>query len=811
MPEIDERIDALQVRLENLIKSQELFYREIGQIRYEINVLRVVQQKRSVNPQAETAAEPPVREYVPPPKTTLPEKETIGQTRQNYRQTSDNQWNEKRQNTAYQQPPRSQTKENQAYQPTFTESSSKSNLEKFIGENLISKIGIVILVIGIAIGAKYAIDNNLISPLGRIIIGYAFGFGLLGFAVKLKAKYLNFSAVLLSGGMAIMYFITYFAYSFYSLISQPSAFVLMLIFTAFTVASAINYNRQIIAHLGLVGAYAIPFLLSNNSGRYDILFGYTAIINIGILAVSLKKYWKPVFYTSFIFTWATFSGWYITEYKTAEHFSLALFFAAVFFLIFYLTFLGYKLLSRENVAIENVALVLANSFIFYGIGYSILDNRAGFEDYLGLFTVINAGIHFAFAVTVSRMKLGTQDLIYLLAALVLTFITIAVPVQLDGNVITLVWAAEAGILFWVGRTKQITLYEVYSYPLMLLATISLLNDWQIMYRRYFTSEIALMPFANPFFATAIFFVVAFAFIYFVNRDKKYATTAPEPLGDIAKYAIAAVLLFALYNTFRIEIGNYYHFRAVGTAITDLSSQNTPLLNGDLFLFNIVWQINYTMFFLMLLTFANFKKLKDPVLGFVNLGLNLLILVLFMTAGLYAIGELRESYLSASPEALFPRSVFHILIRYFSYVFLGGLIYSIYQYFKQEFIADLLSERDKQMGFDFILYVSILCVASSELINWMDIFGYNDSYKLGLSILWGVYALILIVLGIYQHKKHLRIGAIALFAVTLIKLFFYDIAELDTISKTVVFVSLGILLLIVSFLYNKYKNLIFETE
>lgn len=42
-----------------------------------------------------------------------------------------------------------------------------------------------------------------------------------------------------------------------------------------------------------------------------------------------------------------------------------------------------------------------------------------------------------------------------------------------------------------------------------------------------------------------------------------------------------------------------------------------------------------------------------------------------------------------------------------------------------------------------------------------------------------------------------------------KLFFYDIAELDTISKTIVFVSLGISLLIISFLYNKYKNLIFE--
>jgi uncharacterized membrane protein len=94
---------------------------------------------------------------------------------------------------------------------------------------------------------------------------------------------------------------------------------------------------------------------------------------------------------------------------------------------------------------------------------------------------------------------------------------------------------------------------------------------------------------------------------------------------------------------------------------------------------------------------------------------------------------------------------------------------------------------------------------------MDIFGYNESYKLGLSIFWGIYALALIILGISQNKKHLRIGAIGLFAATLAKLFFYDIADLGTISKTVVFVSLGILLLIISFLYTKYRHLIFDKD
>ena len=108
-------------------------------------------------------------------------------------------------------------------------------------------------------------------------------------------------------------------------------------------------------------------------------------------------------------------------------------------------------------------------------------------------------------------------------------------------------------------------------------------------------------------------------------------------------------------------------------------------------------------------------------------------------------------------------------------------------------------------------VSMFLLLSSELLNWMDIFGQKDSYKLGLSIFWGVYSLILVSLGIYFGRKHLRISAIVIFGITLVKLFIYDIEDLGTLSKTAVFVSLGVLMLLVSFLYHKYKGLIAESD
>lgn len=42
---------------------------------------------------------------------------------------------------------------------TKNPSAIKADFEKFIGENLINKIGIAILIIGVAIGAKYSIEQ----------------------------------------------------------------------------------------------------------------------------------------------------------------------------------------------------------------------------------------------------------------------------------------------------------------------------------------------------------------------------------------------------------------------------------------------------------------------------------------------------------------------------------------------------------------------------------------------------------------------------------------------------------------------------
>ena len=691
-------------------------------------------------------------------------------------------------------------------------SKRSSDIEKFIGENLINKIGILITIIGVAIGAKYAIEHQLISPLTRILLGYFVGIVLLGFALRLKKEYQSFSAVLMSGAMAIAYFITYAAYSFYSLFPQYITFGLMVLITVVTVYAAIKYNRQVIAHIGMVGAYGIPFLLSNGSGNMVVLFTYMSIVNLGIMVLAFKKYWKPIYYFSFALSWLIYFAWFSSSYQDVKHFSNAFLFLSVFYLIFYITYLSFNLIRKELFSKWDIVLILANSFIFYGIGYTLLVEHPEGHQYLGLFTFITAFVHLLVCGLIYKMKLVEWHLFYFISALALTFFTIAVPVQLSGNWITLLWVGEAGLLFWIARLKQISIYEHLSFVLMILALFSIIGDWDNGYRSYaLATSFKILPVANIYFITSFLFVAVFSFINLLNRNERYPTTLKESgmLYSIMQFIIPGILFSVLYFMFWFEISNYCQqiMASIGGRITNGGSGLTYSKQYlDLGYFRTMYLLDYSLFFFLGLSVLNIKYLKNKLLGFINLNINMFVILLFLTQGLYTLSELRDNFLNQSLTYFYHPSVFNILIRYTSYLFVIPLLIISYRYVHQDFLDKKLDK-----AYSLILHTVILWILSSELITWIDYFGGDQVYKLGLSLLWGSYSLILIILGIWKKLQHIRIGAIVLFSATLLKVFFYDLQDMGTISKTIVFVTLGILLLIISFLYNKYKHIIWNND
>lgn len=775
------RINYLLDRLDTLLKKQENFSKEIDELRQEIIKLK---------------------------SSKLTEEPIIKLTTQ--QEPSPIKVEEEKAKVVEQQP--IQPKEQPIITPIVSSDKpkGKSNIEKFIGENLINKIGIAITVIGVAIGAKYSIEHQLISPLTRIILGYLVGLGLLGFAIKLKPKYESYSAVLLSGAIAIMYFITFAAYSFYDLIPQSVTFALMVAFTAFAVVASINYNMQVISIIGLVGAYAVPFLLSDGSGNYPFLFSYIAIINAGILAVAFKRYWKILFYSAFLITWLIFITWFASKFDINIHLGLAFTFISIYFSTFYAIFLAYKLLQKEEFHINDILLFLTNSFIFFGLGYSILSDHETGKELLGLFTLCNAIIHFGVGLAIYKQKLADRNLFYLVTGLVFVFITIAAPVQLNGNWVTLFWAGEALLLFWIGTSRSVWFYERISYLLMALAFISLAHDWINVYNHYTPSmpETRITPIFNIQFLSSLLFIASLSCIAYLNHKRTSSPFQNKDLSNLVNIFIPAILIVALYFSFSLEISNYWNQLYADSALEiKVDNQDYPnnYWNFDLENFKAIWLINFSLLFFTLLSIFNNIKLKSKGLGIVNLIVNGLAIWIFLTVGLYNLSELRDSYITQSLAEYYHRDSFNIIIRYVSFAFVALIFATSYRTIKSEFLEP--TNKNVLIFFEIFLSLAVVWIASSELISWMRIMESTQTYRFSLSILWGISALTLIVLGIWKNKKHIRIGAIALFSVTLLKLAFYDVSHMETIQKTVLFVALGILLLIISFLYNKYKHLI----
>ena len=670
-----------------------------------------------------------------------------------------------------------------------------TNWERFIGENLFSKIGIVIIIIGVFIGVKYSIQHNLISPAMRLVLGYLMGIGLFVTGAMLKKKYESFSAILVSGAMTIFYFVTFIAYAVFGYFPQSLAFVLMFLFTAFTVLASLSYNQVVIAIIGLVGGYAVPFLLSNNSGQVEILFAYTAIINIGVLILSFYKQWRSLYISALFLTWLLLFSTWASAYQY-DDFVPYFVFNLVTFLTFYVAFIAQKIHRVQELEAVDVLLFLFSSLSFYAMGvWLILDYYPNNRTFVAMFTLLNAVFHFLVGYYFHLKKTPSQALKYLVLVLALSFATLVIPIQFKGTWLTIFWIAEAALLFGFGRTKKMPVYERISYAVAILATFSLLIDWGKGSYSIFDMEDAstyITPFANLLFITGLLYSMAVGAMAYIN-DKYKETGA---LNKVLSFLFNIFSVLILYCTFYREISVFCDMRALHQ---DPEIYSHYEAYQDLNTFKGIWHIIYSVLFISAYSFLNVKYLKKKLLAELQIGLNFLLLTIFMTLGLYYFSELRERYMEEAQEGG-QLSLWFLNIRYvglLSLVALGNSIYALSKFLEFKIGARRVLEM--------LLHLVILWVASSELLHWTDIYESVANYKLGLTILWGGYAILLVVLGIFKRKKYQRISGIILVGFTLLKLFFYDTTHLDTLHKTIVFVLLGILLLVASFLYNKYTK------
>lgn len=344
-------------------------------------------------------------------------------------------------------------------------------LENYIGLRLIHLAGIVILVIGISIGVKYAIDRNLISEGARILLAYSSGLLLFVLAWRSRARYASFSAVLFSGAMASLYFTTYAAYVYYGLLPSVAAFILMVILTISTALKALDYNRQEIALLGLVGAYGIPFLISSNSDQAGLFFLYITIINTGVVFLALKKEWLLVMRIAQVITWILFIGWSANR-QTPGDAGMGLLFLSLFFLLFSLSALAPALKNRRPLPSAHAYLLLFNNISVYISALMLFafsftnEELASVSGICALFLALQTALYF--------FLLPQEDFVRQVhGAFALLLLMIFIAAEWEGFAVTLLWLCMAVILFVWGVYVKSRVLRVSSMVLIGLTLLKL--------------------------------------------------------------------------------------------------------------------------------------------------------------------------------------------------------------------------------------------------------------------------------------------------------------------------------------------------
>lgn len=667
------------------------------------------------------------------------------------------------------------------------------DIEKFIGENLINKIGIAVLVLGIGFFVKYAIDQNWIKEAGRVCIGLFCGAALVGLAHKLRKNYHSFSSVLVGGGLTVFYFTIALAFQQYGMFGQTLAFIIMVVITIFAVLLAILYNRIELGIIATVGGFVAPFLVSNGQENYIALFTYLAILNAGLIVLAYYKRWRVLNFIAFAFTQIIYLGWITARSGTPVFSNKGTFlFGTIFYAMFLVMNIIHHVSRGSKLKAFDFIILLSVNICFYSAGVYLLSGE-GLTAYKGLFTAILGVINLALAWLFFKQNRADKNFIYLLIAITVTYISLAAPVQLNGNYITMFWAAETVVLLWLYQRSFIKLLKYASFLVSILMLGSLLMDWGNVYFQVYDRDVAhtIAVIANKGFTTGIVSAVAMFIAYRLFKKEADSYYLPGITNKLVRRFYVVVFIVLLFFTGALEISNQFAGRF-----------------ADIGLWFIYLQLFTIAFFTIL--FMVVDKVRPAALGVLRVILPLVIFVLYLlnTGNVY----IAEKKMLVSGEYKV-----HLLAAWLSVVCMLLLIYKTIQFMRmQKNAAPQLLQL-----FTWFTTIAIIALLSIELRNLFVWIYYYDRTsieyaenvygKAGLSIVWGLSSFIVIWLGLQRKVKALRIIALLLFGITLIKLFAYDIQNVPPAGKIIAFILLGVVLLLVSFMYQRLKKLIIDDK
>jgi uncharacterized membrane protein len=329
------------------------------------------------------------------------------------------------------------------------------DLETLIAGRWLNRVGIVALLLAAGFFLKYAFDNAWIGPRGQVAIGLLSGTALLVYSQwLLRRGYGYFSSGIAGLAAGVLYLSLYAAWSLYQLVPQPVAFFGMIVVTGTMVALALGRDSQPLALLALIGGLLTPILLSTGRDAQIPLFVYLAVLNAGLLVIARSRAWHSLELVAFAGTVIYYWAW-IEDFYSAAKLGRTAFFATLFFVEF-TAFPIVQARQLGRIPKPHVFLLLANAASFLIALQYLL-----YRDHRWAMTVAVLALA-AFYLTAMKWlppaQPGERSVARsLLAGLALTFVTLAIPIRLEGQWIAIAWAVEGAALVWSGFQASVRL------------------------------------------------------------------------------------------------------------------------------------------------------------------------------------------------------------------------------------------------------------------------------------------------------------------------------------------------------------------
>jgi uncharacterized membrane protein len=318
----------------------------------------------------------------------------------------------------------------------------------FTGGSALVRAGIVVLLFGVGFLLRYLAEHTRI-PIEFRLCAVALGaFVLLVLGWRLRTRRLGYALALQGGAVGILYLTVFSALRLYSLLSPTAAFALLAAVSALSATLAVLQNSLAVALLSVTGGFLAPFLASTGHGDHVALFSYFAVLNGAILGIAWFRSWRLLNVAGFAFTFVLGTIWGVLQYRPADFASSEPFLVGFFILYVALAVLYSTRQAPVLHGYLDGTIIFGTPLAAFGLQAAMLHGQPLALAYSSLGA---SALYTALAWLLHRRKGDYQRvLVEAFMALGVAFLTLAVPLALNGRWSAASWALEGTALVWVG-------------------------------------------------------------------------------------------------------------------------------------------------------------------------------------------------------------------------------------------------------------------------------------------------------------------------------------------------------------------------